>query len=336
MNKQPACKINDIGYPSSDKITSRISTLRRSMACTLMNRDACTPEQEQVWLKYFPDNKCAYCGQEATHLDHLHPMVRDNEPTGFGTDPGNLVPCCKNCNTPKGNMAWEDFMRSSKCEHIAKPNKTIQQSINERIQNISDFQKVMPAQFTDINPAMKQQWKTLWQSLEQQLKNTEDMLLDMRRQLYGNIVSEVQKQNGSKNKATLSNKKSTSKNVSGSNSKDSSRYEFLGKTYGKSRLVLAVVQCYCIDKKPTSFTDLHLAFPDWLQGSKGVVRLSSQVSDKDKGVGGINRYFIEDEEIITLSNGDVVFVSNQWGGAEKMDVFIQYVMDHHCYVISKR
>ena len=192
MNKKPACKINDIGYPSADKITSRISTLRRSMACTLLNRDACTPEQEKEWLKFFPDNKCAYCGQEATHLDHLHPMIRDNEPTGYGTDPGNLVPCCKKCNTPKSNMEWEDFMRSSKCEHTAKPNKTLQESIDERIQNIRDFQIAIPAKHTDLTAAMKQQWKDRWNALEDELKKTEDMLMDMKNQLYGTVASKNQ------------------------------------------------------------------------------------------------------------------------------------------------
>ena len=192
MNKKAACKINNIEYPSADKITSRISTLRRSMACTLLNRDACTPEQEQEWLKFFPDNTCAYCGQEATHLDHLNPMIRDNEPTGYGTDPGNLVPCCKKCNTPKSNMEWEDFMRSSKCEHKAKPNKTIQESIDERIQNIRDFQTAIPAKHTDLTAVMKQQWKDRWNALEQELKKTEDMLLDMKRQLYGTGTSRSQ------------------------------------------------------------------------------------------------------------------------------------------------
>ena len=185
MNKKPACKINGIEYPSADKITTRISTLRRSMACTLLNRDACTPEQEQLWMHFFPDKKCAYCGHEATHLDHLHPMIRDNEPTGYGTDPGNLVPCCKKCNTPKGNMAWEDFMRSSKCEHTKKPNKTLQESIDERIQNIKDFQVALPAEHTDLTAAMRQQWKNRWNALEQELKKTEAMLMDMKRQLYG-------------------------------------------------------------------------------------------------------------------------------------------------------
>lgn len=186
MNKRAACKINDIGYPSADKITGRISTLRRSMACTLLNRDACTPEQEQEWLRFFPDNKCAYCGQTATHLDHLHPMIRNNEPTGFGTDPGNLVPCCKKCNTPKSNMDWEDFMRSDKCKHTAKGNLTLQESIDERIQNIRDFQMAIPAKHTTLTSVMKQQWKDQLNALEKELQKTADMLMDMKRQLYGN------------------------------------------------------------------------------------------------------------------------------------------------------
>lgn len=214
MNKKPACKINGIEYPSADKITSRISTLRRSMACTLLNRDACTPEQEQLWMIFFPDNKCAYCGQEATHLDHLHPMIRDNEPTGYGTDPGNLVPCCKKCNTPKGNMEWEDFMRSSKCEHTAKPNRTLQESIDERIQNIKDFQVAMPAKHTDLTAAMKQQWKNRWNALEQELKKTEDMLMDMKRQLYGTGISAKQNKQACPNsKHTSSTTKTSTKNV---------------------------------------------------------------------------------------------------------------------------
>ena len=36
MNKRAACKINGLSYPAADKITGRISTLNRSMACTLM------------------------------------------------------------------------------------------------------------------------------------------------------------------------------------------------------------------------------------------------------------------------------------------------------------
>ena len=60
MNTRPACKINDLIYPASDKITSRISTLCRSMACTLMKREACSPQVEKEWMQFFPDKTCAY------------------------------------------------------------------------------------------------------------------------------------------------------------------------------------------------------------------------------------------------------------------------------------
>lgn len=182
------CKIKGLKYPSADKITSRISTLRRSMACTLMHREACSPEQEEKWAKFFGDKTCAYCGRHATHLDHLYPMVRDNEPTGYGTDPNNLVPCCEKCNRSKGNMNWEDFMQSENCDHIAKPNQSLQVSKNERIQTITDFQDVMKAEAKDLDATVKQQWKERWNALEEELKKTEDMLLDMKRQLYRNCM----------------------------------------------------------------------------------------------------------------------------------------------------
>ena len=183
------CKIKGLKYPSADKITSRISTLRRSMACTLMHRDACSPEQEEQWSKYFGDKMCAYCGRPATHLDHLHPMIRDNKPTGYGTDPNNLVPCCEKCNRSKGNMNWEDFMQSENCEHIAKNNKTPQESRDERIEIIKRFQTAMPADAKTLNSAVQQQWEAQWNVLEDALKKTEAMLLDMKRQIYGNSAS---------------------------------------------------------------------------------------------------------------------------------------------------
>ena len=117
--------------------------------------------------------------------------------------------------------------------------------------------------------------------------------------------------------------------------KDKTKYEFENKTYGKGRLVLAVVHKYAEDNKGISFTDLQNAFPDDLQGSKGVVRLSKSVSDEDKGVGAVKRYFVKANEIIKLASGEEVLVSDQWGGADKMDKFIQHVTTKLNYKISK-
>ena len=118
MIKGKACKIDGFKYPSADNIKGRTSTICRSMACTLLAREGCSQAEENVWKAFFPDKKCAYCGKKASHLDHLYALISDRKPTGYYTEPANLVPCCRECNQPKGNMYWEDFMRSGNCHHV--------------------------------------------------------------------------------------------------------------------------------------------------------------------------------------------------------------------------
>ena len=121
--------------------------------------------------------------------------------------------------------------------------------------------------------------------------------------------------------------------------RDYSHYNFLenptGNPYGKGRLVLAVVSQYVKDGRATSYVDLKKVFPDELQGSSGVVRLFDDVSDKDKGIGGKPRYYVNDNDIIWFENGDKVIVSNQWSGVDKMDKFIDYVVTNLKYTIAK-
>lgn len=116
MNKRKACKISGLKYPASDNVKSRTSTIARAMASTLAPRIPCSSEMEEEWLRIFGsddgDLKCAYCGAKATHLDHLHPLIVDTRPTGFGTEPGNLVPCCNSCNQKKRNMEWKEYMNN--------------------------------------------------------------------------------------------------------------------------------------------------------------------------------------------------------------------------------
>lgn len=40
---------------------------------------------------------CAYCGDHATHLDHVHPLSR-----GGDDIESNIVPACQTCNLSKG------------------------------------------------------------------------------------------------------------------------------------------------------------------------------------------------------------------------------------------
>ena len=112
------CKLGKLNYPSADNIKNRTSTIARSMASTIANRIPCDDATEKAWLNALgldPQNpKCAYCGAKATHLDHLHPLIDGKYPTGWGTEAGNLVPCCSDCNSKKGKMSWKKFMDEKK------------------------------------------------------------------------------------------------------------------------------------------------------------------------------------------------------------------------------
>lgn len=185
MNKRPACKINGFKYPAADQIANRTSTICRSMACTLLSRDACSPAQEKLWIQFFPDKTCAYCGKKATHLDHLYAFIVDRIPTGYGTEPANLVPCCTECNQPKGNMHWEDFMRSDSCHHIGTADTPDpQDAMEKRIETIIQFQMSMPPKKVDIDSATLAKWNTLLHEFDKILKEAQDLLLEIKEQLY--------------------------------------------------------------------------------------------------------------------------------------------------------
>jgi len=67
-----------------------------------------SPElKDQVWLK--TNGHCSYCGLPLLPftnftIDHVHPVV-----DGGTDDFGNLVPCCKTCNSRKHAMPVETF-----------------------------------------------------------------------------------------------------------------------------------------------------------------------------------------------------------------------------------
>lgn len=117
-------------------------------------------------------------------------------------------------------------------------------------------------------------------------------------------------------------------------SKDFSKYYFDGHTYGKSRLVLAVVTRYVKENRPTNFDELEKIFPSHLQGSLGVVRRMEDVSDKYKGIGGVKRYFINADEVLHLTSGEQVIVCTQFG-ATNTEQFIEHVTNLLGYQIRK-
>ncbi|MBM4406775.1 MAG: HNH endonuclease [Chloroflexi bacterium] len=62
---------------------------------------------------------CVYCGDEAETWDHVFPLVRGTQYSGYGHVLGNLVPSCGKCNTSKRNKDWAEFVGGS--ERIKSP-----------------------------------------------------------------------------------------------------------------------------------------------------------------------------------------------------------------------
>ena len=58
------------------------------------------------------DLQCVYCGAPAETWDHVFATVEKSEFNGAGHRLGNLLPCCKPCNSRKGNKAWDTYVDS--------------------------------------------------------------------------------------------------------------------------------------------------------------------------------------------------------------------------------
>ena len=94
------------------------------------------------------------------------------------------------------------------------------------------------------------------------------------------------------------------------NGRDTTKYIFEGKRYGKNRLVLAVVQKYVSMNPGISAEKLMATFDKSIQGSLGVLRLAKEAryayGDHER------RFFFQPHEIIRTSTEDCV-VCTQWG-----------------------
>jgi hypothetical protein len=70
------------------------------------------------------DLLCAYCGKPAQTWDHVFATVKKSTFSGHGHRLGNLLPCCKPCNSAKGNKEWRPFL-----SQLQLPDDTYQTAI---------------------------------------------------------------------------------------------------------------------------------------------------------------------------------------------------------------
>jgi hypothetical protein len=115
----------------------RRTTINHAFASAIAPSDDFNEEKMNEALKFLGQNpnedlKCVFCNDEAETWDHLVGLVKDGELRGFGHQIGNLVPCCKKCNSKKGSKEFDKFISEYNKIYLDK---------NELIELLTQYQK---------------------------------------------------------------------------------------------------------------------------------------------------------------------------------------------------
>jgi hypothetical protein len=95
-------------------VARRKTTVNHAFAAAIAPSDdysASAVQEAMVVLGQDPENLlCVYCGSPAQTWDHVFATVKNSNFSGYGHRLGNLLPCCKPCNSAKGNKNWRRFL----------------------------------------------------------------------------------------------------------------------------------------------------------------------------------------------------------------------------------
>jgi len=149
------------------KITSRTSSITNSFVQAILPSFPPTLGERSEALTVLGMSEesisCVYCGSPATDWDHLRPLVRNKQPTGYINEMKNLVPSCGPCNQSKSGNDWRAWMLSAA---IGSPATKKVADIAERIDRLEKF-----VAWGDVKPlplrelAGPDRWDTYWKHL---------------------------------------------------------------------------------------------------------------------------------------------------------------------------
>lgn len=122
-------------------VSRRKTTINHAFAAAIAPNDKYDAERVRdaiLILGQDPEKDliCAYCGTAAKTWDHIFATVRNSNFSGYGHRLGNLLPCCKQCNSAKGNKDWRSFIST-----LSLPDQSLQVArINSHIDkyNVKD------------------------------------------------------------------------------------------------------------------------------------------------------------------------------------------------------
>jgi hypothetical protein len=162
--------------PTPVNITGRSSSITNAFVNSIIPSYYPTEKQLRESLDILgldeTDLRCAYCGDKYTEWDHLRPIVRGKQPTGYISDIYNLVPACGKCNQSKGNKHWKDWISGNAQKSPKNRNiKDLQEKI-ARLEKYESWGKVVPIDFKEI--VGRDLWESHW-------KNHDDLFIEMKK-----------------------------------------------------------------------------------------------------------------------------------------------------------
>ena len=95
--------------------SKRKTTVTHAFASALAPSDEFDKERVEAALdalgqKNLKQLTCVYCSKLAQTWDHLENLVKDGKLNGYGHQIGNLVPCCRDCNSAKSGKPFHKYV----------------------------------------------------------------------------------------------------------------------------------------------------------------------------------------------------------------------------------
>jgi len=152
-------------YRQALKITSRTSVMSNVFVQAVMPVIQPTAGELADGLSALRNDgsECVYCGDRATDFDHLMPLVKHGQPTGYITEPGNMVPSCGPCNQSKSGQEWRAWMLGP--ARLSPSSRGIA-GVPERIAAIENFIAWRGPVQIDFAAAAGEAWSTYREHLE--------------------------------------------------------------------------------------------------------------------------------------------------------------------------
>jgi len=158
-----------VKVPKTSKITSRSSSITNAFIQTILPTRSWSGVEEAEALGILgmarPALSCSYCGDATSEWDHLFPLVRHKQPTGFIHEIRNLVPSCGRCNHSKSGGDWDVWFQNPNSNSPTKRNVPDREDRFERLVEFVKWGDLTAIPFHELID--KEELNSYWRVLAQ-------------------------------------------------------------------------------------------------------------------------------------------------------------------------